>query len=70
MCVDQRLEQGDPAAAARDDQAQLRVDRSRGLEQRLDLGLELGALGRQGDRRRRALEPVQVLGEGERARPP
>ena len=39
------------------------------LEQRLDLGLELGALRGQLDRGSRALEPVQVLGRAQTAGP-
>jgi hypothetical protein len=63
--VGQRLDQRDPAAAAGDDQPQLRVVVGVRLQQRRDLRLEAVTLERQLDRSRRALHPVQVRVEGE-----
>ena len=65
--LDQWLDQRDPPAAAGDDEPQLGVALPVRLEQRLDLGLELGPLRGQLDRGGGALDPLQVLGEGERA---
>jgi hypothetical protein len=64
--VGKRLDRGDSPPAPGDDQPQLRIAVTVRLEQRLDLGLERCPLGIELDRGRRALQPVQVLGESQR----
>ena len=60
------LGEGQAPAAAGDHQAELAVDVAEALEQRVDLGLELGAGDLELDRGRRALQAVEVLAERER----
>ena len=61
--VGQGLGGGDPAAAAGDDQAQLRLAVAELGQQRLDVGLEGLAVDIELDRRGGSLQPVEVLGE-------
>ena len=60
-----RLGGGDTAAAAGDDQPHLPFDRSGLRQQRRDLGLQRAAVEAELDRRSGAVQPIEVVDEGE-----